>query len=62
MQCTKKKTKSINPVKDLELAAQAMYQNLGLNIDDHFLVTLLGHMEKLVVGSSNTGNFLNTQA
>jgi hypothetical protein len=56
------KTKSNNPVKDLELAAQSMFQNTGLTMNDHSLANLLGQMEKLVIGSSNTGNFFSSQA
>jgi hypothetical protein len=56
------KSKSKTPIQDLEASAKKMFQNLGLNTDQASLLNLLAHMESFVIGSSNTGNFLNSQA
>ena len=56
----KGKTKSNNPISDLDAAAKKMFAALGIPTDDSTLTDLLGHVEKLVVGSSSSGNFINS--
>ena len=56
----KGKTKSNNPISDLDAAAKKMFAALGIPTDDSTLTDLLGYVEKLVVGSSSSGNFINS--
>jgi hypothetical protein len=38
-----------------------MLEDLGMPTDDSSIVDLLSHIEKLIIGSSVSGNFLNSK-
>lgn len=57
----KSKTKSKNPINDLELAGNKMLEDLGMPTDDTAIIDLLSHIEKLIIGASVSGNFLNSK-
>jgi hypothetical protein len=58
----KSKIKSKNPINDLELTGKKMLEDLGMPTDDSSIVALLNHIEKLIIGSSVSGNFVNSKA
>ena len=58
----KSKSKSNSPIHDLEIAARNLLQEADMPSDDHAIIDLLTRIEKLVIGSSSSGNFIDSTA
>ena len=58
----KSKPKKNNPISDLEEASQKMFEALGIPTNDSSLTDLISHIERLVIGSNTSGNFLNSSS